>query len=336
MVISQDIHTNLSAIDHESGLAMETITKEACSANVGRESTHTEQLFFHVNDRQLYALRAWKLIEKLPSISREEIERKSRGDVLVKATAVAQVLWMVIQIVVRGAQQLPTSQLEIAVLAFSTCAFITYSFSWFKPQDVREATVIGSVDCLTSRQLETLQNASGHSLFRHMLGFVFKKYHANDRVRFGPIANDTTHRDLEIRLPLGAEGYVYYNFVGTGILLASMIFGAVHCIAWNFEFPTLIEAQLWRVASVVSTCILILHPLVQTMQALLFAFIPILDRVASIRAVIEFGCTASTFFVIAGYAVARLFLMVEIFRSLLFLPPGAFVSTWPSYIPHIG
>jgi hypothetical protein len=40
--------------------------------------------------------------------------------------------------------------------------------------------------------------------------------------------------------------------------------------------------------------------------------------------------------IILSYVVVRLFLMAEMFRSLFFLPPDAFMSSWPSTIPHIG
>ena len=36
------------------------------------------------------------------------------------------------------------------------------------------------------------------------------------------------------------------------------------------------------------------------------------------------------------YAVARLFILVEAFRTLYFLPPAAFISSWASNLPHIG
>ena len=36
------------------------------------------------------------------------------------------------------------------------------------------------------------------------------------------------------------------------------------------------------------------------------------------------------------YILARLFLLVEIFRTLCFLPPDAFVDTWSGSFPHIG
>jgi hypothetical protein len=40
-------------------------------------------------------------------------------------------------------------------------------------------------------------------------------------------------------------------------------------------------------------------------------------------------------FNISLYVAARLFLLVEIFRTLLFLPPSAYVSTWAANVPHV-
>jgi hypothetical protein len=35
------------------------------------------------------------------------------------------------------------------------------------------------------------------------------------------------------------------------------------------------------------------------------------------------------------YILARLYLLVETFRTLVFLPPDAFISTWVSNIPNV-
>jgi hypothetical protein len=126
----------------------------------------------HVNARQLYLLRCWGLITSLPQISATEISNKSRSDYLVKPTALGQVFWLFIQTIGRGIYSQPISQLEIAVLAFSACAFIAYLFSWHKPQDVQLATRIGSVDELTVWQIQLLSEASGKSLFWHLLEFA--------------------------------------------------------------------------------------------------------------------------------------------------------------------
>jgi len=36
------------------------------------------------------------------------------------------------------------------------------------------------------------------------------------------------------------------------------------------------------------------------------------------------------------FAFARLFIIVEALRSLAYLPPGAFLATWTSNLPHVG
>lgn len=306
-------------------------------------SEAAEGLHFHANAKQLRLLRSWDLIPSLPSMSLAEISSKSHCDFLVKTTAVGQVLWLFIQTLARGIRSLPISQLEIATLAFSTCAFTSYLFSWRKPQDVQLATFVGSIDNLTVRQIQDLLDASGHSLFWHMLGFApFLKKQWRDRENnlFGPIANDITYWDLEIPVPLGTRHDVThtvdYTFLGTGTLLASVMFGAVHCVAWNFQFPTEIEKTLWRVASLVSTLILLIHPLVHTLKALFLAWVPVPVGFLVVKKGLRIATGSLTLVVMVGYVFARLFLMVEIFRSLFFLPPGAFVSTWSSSIPHIG
>ena len=35
------------------------------------------------------------------------------------------------------------------------------------------------------------------------------------------------------------------------------------------------------------------------------------------------------------YVVCRLYLVVEIFRCLCFLPPSAYVATWATNVPHV-
>jgi len=37
--------------------------------------------------------------------------------------------------------------------------------------------------------------------------------------------------------------------------MVAMVFGAIHCVAWSFAFPSRAEQVLWRVSSVAVTCI---------------------------------------------------------------------------------
>jgi hypothetical protein len=102
----------------------------------------TEERAFHLTAKDLYKLREINIIKRLPTISLNDIEDKSKGDFIVKGTAVVQVLWLLIQAIERAMKRLPISQLEIAVLAFSACTILTYLFYWWKPQNVTAPTYI--------------------------------------------------------------------------------------------------------------------------------------------------------------------------------------------------
>jgi hypothetical protein len=44
---------------------------------------------------------------------------------------------------------------------------------------------------------------------------------------------------------------------------------------------------------------------------------------------------AYSFLIMVLYIVSRMFLIVEIFRTLFFLPSKVYISTWSSSVPHI-
>jgi hypothetical protein len=60
--------------------------------------------------------------------------------------AIAQITWIVFQVIVRGAKGLAISQFEVAVLAFSSCAIIIYILNWKKPKGVQVRYTILSYD----------------------------------------------------------------------------------------------------------------------------------------------------------------------------------------------
>lgn len=103
------------------------------------------------------------------------------------------------------------------------------------------------------------------------------------------------------------------------MVFGATVFGGIHVGAWNFEFPTRIELIFWRCASVFTAAFGLTIPL--------SALPMFLKREEEIR----FLLPPLAFL----YIMARLFLLVEIFRSLCFLPPDAYVSTWTTNIPHL-
>jgi hypothetical protein len=72
----------------------------------------------------------------MPDIAEEDIEDRSKGDVLSKGIAILQLIWFVLQLSARYFQNLPVSLLEIDTLAVATLTCIAYGLWWKKPKDV--------------------------------------------------------------------------------------------------------------------------------------------------------------------------------------------------------
>lgn len=119
----------------------------------------------------------------------------------------------------------------------------------------------------------------------------------------------------------------FQRCLNSGITVGSVIFGGIHVAAWNLSFPTPIEKILWRTASIMSTALLpIMYFLFLLDYVLLrYRFKWRLFRYRKYLNIIIGGL----------YVIARLVLLVEIFRTLFYLPEDAYITTWASNIPHI-
>lgn len=115
--------------------------------------------------------------------------------------------------------------------------------------------------------------------------------------------------------------------------LAGVLFGAVHCLAWNFSFPSHVEQIMWRAASlgVTASCAAALltalcwnfHNETERLREMLVA---LLARVG----VILSGLASFI------YPVARIILLVLAITSLRSLPSSAFDTVnWIELVPHI-
>jgi hypothetical protein len=87
-----------------------------------------------------YPIRTSRLQELV--LEAKDIEDKSKADWLLKAIAVSQITWLMLNVAARGITKLPITQLEIATVAFSLMAIATYLANWWKPKDVGTATVL--------------------------------------------------------------------------------------------------------------------------------------------------------------------------------------------------
>ncbi|KAL8732737.1 MAG: hypothetical protein Q9166_002517 [cf. Caloplaca sp. 2 TL-2023] len=80
--------------------------------------------------------------ETVPNISVEHIRDKSKADGFKKTLVCIQALWFCIQCITRFAQSLPVSLLELNTFSHALCTPAIYIFSWEKPLDIEQPTVI--------------------------------------------------------------------------------------------------------------------------------------------------------------------------------------------------
>ena len=259
---------------------------------------------------QLLLARKMGIIKKLPQISQDELDDRSKGDVFVKGLALVQVIGLFMQIVARGAAGFPPAQLEIAVIAFALCGFIIYILLLDKPQNVGTPVYI-SASRRPSRQELSRLAITGPDPY--------------PPVRWNHLVpNHATHC---------VEDNTYIDHLTLGFVVGAVSFGALHCAAWNLRFPTSIEHLLWKIASVLTTAV----PLVWIAPGKIVREL----RRNTVKQKSQSSRTYTKIFdrllvvLVVLYIVARLYIMVELFRSLLFLDPKAFASTWSSNIPHI-
>lgn len=83
------------------------------------------------------------------SITKEEVEDRSKGDILSKGIILVQTGWFILQLLARAIQRLPVTELEIVTLGFAILNFVTYGLWWNKPLDVRCPLVIREPEKVT-------------------------------------------------------------------------------------------------------------------------------------------------------------------------------------------
>jgi hypothetical protein len=272
---------------------------------------------YHLTAGDILALRESSVLTRLPYISPDELQDRSKSDSLVRTIAVGQILWVSIQILIRAARHLAISQLEIAVVAFASCAVAMYGLNWYKPKGVEVPITIMQYRGEAPRQaFDRRAMTSNVSSVLTDWTTIMRTFLGRPAERKGaPISNVFTR----------SEG----GSNGLGLTLGSLVFGGIHLAAWKFEFPTRTEQILCRSASLWCTCFCVVFYLCAGILALVMICSPFIgsaeDRVIDVAQIV----------LLFTYVVARLFLLVEVFRTLCFLPPGAYVATWASNVPHI-
>ncbi|KAK9773751.1 hypothetical protein AB5N19_13817 [Seiridium cardinale] len=181
----------------------------------------------------------------------DEIADRSKADVLLRILSVLQISWLVLTSVTRGVTALPLTQLEIATLAFSLFAILTFAANWWKPKDISRPIQLQNLVSGLAYGEESVQEYDmelhafdwTQSVFRRLL-FPYQTKEDSRRIEdITRVPNDMI--EMEGNVPL----------IFRLMAISALIFGAFHCLAWNFAFPSRAELILWRTSSIASAIV---------------------------------------------------------------------------------
>ncbi|KUJ08033.1 uncharacterized protein LY89DRAFT_742328 [Mollisia scopiformis] len=248
------------------------------------------------------------------TLDKADIEDKSKADWLVKTFAILQIGWLFIEVIARRASKLPLTQLEIATTAFTVTAIFTYAANWWKPKDVNSPTILKGPTKIPSNEDNRLK-----SVFWTQLD---------------PVRHSITIHDKRVKNDL-----VWGTGIFSGILAASsLLFGCIHCLAWNFEFPTKAEHLLWRGASITTA---FLPGLALGMKYLFGRFRyrrrggpqeMIQEMIMRIH--VAYISMIVSIIIEVLYSIARLILIAPVFSCLRSVPDAVYNNiVWTSFIP---
>ncbi|KAI0062751.1 hypothetical protein BV25DRAFT_1915879 [Artomyces pyxidatus] len=241
------------------------------------------------------------------------------GDSLSKALAVVQTLWFIVQCIARCAQGLPITQLEVMTLAYTVITVAMYAAWWAKPQNVSCPVRVAVKDIPKPEEPREVEQWS-ERMFSMIGGwqdtFVDLRKEPCVPTFYGGSTKEGSND-------------VYADVIALG---AAMVFGVVHCVAWNYTFPSSAEELIWRISSIA---------IITIPGALMFFVTGIaMDIEDSNRTVVfAFFVVAAAFvvFLLSGptYVAARIFFFALSSSTLRSLPPPAYQAVqWTLLIPH--
>ena len=327
---------------------------------------------YHINyfrlQHRYWALNASQLVKAMglgivdqPAIPSYQLAKLDRGGIFVKLLALLQVVYLIVQLAARKAGGLPSSQLEVASLAFAVSSGITYLLYWDRPKGVetihvmqaktRDWSPLPDKDSKAERPEWNMPKLSLDYFRRQLAGYgpsytwFWLREKEPPKPDHGPIPipNDASHVSTagfatsdNINKLMG--GNEEAGSLAVGAVVGGAIFGGLHLLAWNFQFPTPVEAAIWRVCSVITTCL----PVVAVPPIVLWVRLnptwlghtfmrKRTSKDERLRAVL--GPLILVVFIFP-YVLARIIIMIEIFRTLCYLPPEAYIETWSGMFPH--
>jgi hypothetical protein len=255
----------------------------------------------------------------IKDVDAEDIMDKSKGDALSKGLALAQGLWFATQFLARAHQHLAVTELEVATLAFAVVNLFIWLLWWNKPLDVQRQVVVGPTKPPNAQPIRPAHVLWSHRFSSAIFGIA-------EAYAYDPLSSTSVPSFWS--LPQHELDHLQGRFLPFMIeALVGTMFGAIHCAAWNADFPTTAEMWMWRLCSshivAIPVIILLLWILVARTE---------IDESQLREAMLGIGYVVP----IPIYIIARLVLIILPLVTLRSLPSSTFVDVnWSVYISHL-
>ena len=253
----------------------------------------------------------------------EEIEDKAKSNWLAKFLVLFQTSWFVTQCIARGIKHLPLTHLEIVTLAYAVMNFAIYYFWWNKPHNVnRPVRVFRKSDLGAMQPQVEEETRKAGTTWKERLETMYH-FFAGGSDRFV----DLSHRDKVPRFWANSTNKEA-KIANMRVNVVAGFFGGIHCIAWDYSFPTRTELWIWRISSIAMA----VEPIYAYFGSKFFRLIEEKVNKRAGRISYKFAILSGAI----GYVLVRGATLALAFTSLRDLPPGAYDTVhWTTFIPHI-
>lgn len=116
------------------------------------------EVIWPISGEKLLRLRTRGWITSWPNVPTSDLDDKDKGDFLIKVLAIAQILWLTLQFATRHRKGLPTTQLEIVVIAYAAMSFLIRAVSWQRPRDIQTTIRIKTARHLKPHEMDEVRN----------------------------------------------------------------------------------------------------------------------------------------------------------------------------------
>lgn len=260
---------------------------------------------------------------ELPMV--EEINDRSKSDILIEALVPIQVFWFIVQCIARASQSLHVTKIEILSIAYITTNLWMYAVFWDKPRNTTQPIRIPRTMQPPQRGFFRPKYAK-EGWLRTTSALIF----ASQNEDFPKLRNLT-------KVPMFYSGNPKDNQSFGGWFFSWVIggiFSTILSITWSYESSSSTELIMWRLCAVIGFPFFIITVLFSFLYTELWK-IDLKGRgVTSDWSDLAIGFIASLLMPL--YVAARVATILLAFWELRDPPAGTYeVVNWTDFLPHI-